>query len=242
MRLHLTVFCIILIMFSIACAGDKIDMKEKENKYRQEREKMVTQQIERRGVKDPLVLNAMKQVKRHLFVPEERQDFAYGDYPLPIGHQQTISQPYIVAVMTELLELKPDSKVLEIGTGSGYQAAVLAEIAQEVYTIEIVEPLCKKAEKFLKKLDYNNVRVKCADGYRGWKEAAPFDAIIITAAPPRVPEPLVKQLKPGGRLVLPVGDYWQELVIIRKTETGTKRERLFGVRFVPMTGEIQKVD
>lgn len=204
-----------------------------------ERALMVDEQIARRGVTDPLVLAAMRKVPRHEFVPESYRKYAYADEPLPIGEGQTISQPYIVAVMTDTLGLNKDSKVLEIGTGSGYQAAVLAEIAKDVYTIEIVEPLCKQAAATLARLGYTNVHVRCGDGYRGWPEAAPFDAIIVTAAPDHVPQPLVDQLKPLGRMCIPVGDLYQELMLITKTDRGVTQKEMLPVRFVPMTGEAE---
>ncbi len=204
-----------------------------------ERALMVEEQIARRGVKDPLVLAAMRKVPRHEFVPESYRKYSYADEPLPIGEGQTISQPYIVAVMTEVLGLARGSRVLEVGTGSGYQAAVLGEIAGEVYTIEIVEPLCKEAAATLARLGYANVHVRCGDGYRGWPEAAPFDAIIVTAAPDHVPQPLVDQLKPAGRMCIPVGDAYQELMLITKTEHGVTEKELLPVRFVPMTGEAE---
>lgn len=207
---------------------------------RQARERMVRQQIEARGVRDPRVLEAMRKVPRHLFVPSSLQSHAYDDTPLPIGHQQTISQPYIVAFMSESLELKPGQRVLEIGTGSGYQAAVLAELAREVFSIEIVEPLAKEADERLKELGYTNIKLRVGDGYRGWPEAAPFDAIMVTAAPDHVPPALIEQLAEGGRLVLPVGRLLQELVRIRRTPEGPRRESLLPVRFVPMTGEAEK--
>jgi protein-L-isoaspartate(D-aspartate) O-methyltransferase len=173
-------------------------------------------------------------VPRHRFVPPEMQEAAYDDTALPIGLGQTISQPYIVAFMTEALELKPGDRVLEIGTGSGYQAAVLSLLAREVYSIEIIEALGKKAEARLKQLGYANVRVRIGDGYRGWPESAPFDAIIVTAAPPDVPPTLVAQLGPGGRMVIPVGQYEQDLIRLRRTTRGLERESLLPVRFVPM--------
>ncbi len=207
---------------------------------RQARERMVRSQIESRDVRDARVLEAMRLVPRHLFVPAEIRRHAYADTPLPIGHGQTISQPYIVAFMSEAMELKPTDRVLEIGTGSGYQAAVLAHLAAEVYTIEIVEPLGKQAEGLLERLGYQNVRVRIGDGYRGWPDAAPFDAIMVTAAPDHVPQPLMDQLREGGRLVLPVGRFAQELIRIRKERGRTRRETLLPVRFVPMTGEAEK--
>ncbi len=209
----------------------------------EERTKMVARQIQARDVKDPNVLKAMRVVPRHAFVRPTEQRYAYVDNPLPIGYDQTISQPYIVAFMTEALKLKPDSKVLEIGTGSGYQAAVCAEIAQQLYTIEIVEGLAKRAKKCLKELGYPNVFVRFGDGFFGWPDAAPFDAIIGTAAAGRIPEPLLEQLKPGGRMILPYGSPrgFQYLVLITKDEKGNlRRKNVMPVRFVPMTGEVQK--
>ncbi|MBI4676403.1 MAG: protein-L-isoaspartate(D-aspartate) O-methyltransferase [Elusimicrobia bacterium] len=194
-------------------------------------------------VTDRRVLAAMLAVPRHEFVPAEAAELAYADQPLPIGEGQTISQPFIVGYMTEAMELEADDKVLEIGTGSGYQAAVLSLLVREVYSIEIVEPLAERAEATLRRLGYENVKVKAGDGYRGWPEHAPFDAIIVTCAPDHVPQPLADQLKLGGRLVIPVGaelsGYWsaQELVVVRKSAEGLKREDRMGVRFVPMTGE-----
>ncbi len=208
-----------------------------------EREEMVVTQIQARDVRDPNVLKAMRVVPRHAFVREREQQFAYADHPLPIGFEQTISQPYIVAFMTEALELKPDSKVLEIGTGSGYQAAVCAEIAAEVYTIEIVEGLAKQAEEKLKELGYPNVFVKAGDGYFGWPDKAPFDAIIGTAAAGKIPPPLLEQLKPGGRMILPVENQFgfQYLVLITKDQKGNiSKKNVMPVRFVPMTGEVTK--
>ena len=211
----------------------------------EERQRMVKTQIQARDITDPNVLNAMRIVPRHAFVRSSERSVAYTDSPLPIGFDQTISQPYIVGFMTQALKLDPNSKVLEIGTGSGYQAAVCAEIAREVYTIEIVEGLVKIAKERLKELGYPNVFVRAGDGFFGWKEHAPYDAIIGTAAAGRVPEPLIEQLKPGGRMILPVGSSsgLQELVIITKDQKGNlKKETVLPVRFVPMTGEVQKSD
>lgn len=208
--------------------------------YDQARLLMVEEQIAARGVTDSAVLDAMRAVPRHLFVAKRYRSEAYADYPLPIGEGQTISQPFIVGSMSEALELSPSDTVLEIGTGSGYQAAVLAEIVAAVYTIEILPVLGERAESTLSTLHYDNVHVKVGDGYRGWPEHAPFDAIIVTAAPDHVPQPLVDQLKTGGRLVLPVGDLNQSLVVLTKTPDGVVREERYGVRFVPMTGEAQK--
>jgi protein-L-isoaspartate(D-aspartate) O-methyltransferase len=201
------------------------------------RERMVDIQIRARGVKDPRVLAAMSRVERHRFVPERWRASAYGDHPLPIAEGQTISQPYIVALMTELLELRGGERVLEVGTGSGYQAAVLAELAKEVFTIEIIEPLAASARKRLDDLGYRNIRVKAGDGYLGWPEAAPFDAVIVTAAPDHVPQPLIDQLKEGGRMVIPVGTTFQELKRIVKRSGGIETRDVIPVRFVPFTGE-----
>lgn len=192
------------------------------------------------GISDKRVIAAMRAVQRHEFVPEKYRDAAYEDHPLPIGLNQTISQPYIVAYMTEMLKLEPDDKVLEIGTGSGYQAAVLAELAKEVYSIEILEPLAKDAEETLERLGYKNIKVLVGDGYQGWPEHAPFDAIIVTAAPDHIPQPLVEQLKIGGRLVIPVGKWSQRLILITKDENGVTEKNDLPVRFVPMTGEAQE--
>ena len=209
-------------------------------KWRILRENMVVNQIERRGVHDPKVLAAMRKVPRHLFVPEAFREDSYEDHPLPIGSDQTISQPYIVAKMTELMNLKGGEEVLEIGTGSGYQAAVLAEIALVVYTIEIIPELGLSAEKRLKEIGYKNILVRVGDGYKGWPEFAPFDGIIVTAAPPYVPQPLKDQLRVGGRLVLPVGEMFQELVVVTRTPTGYDTTKSIPVRFVPMTGKAQQ--
>jgi protein-L-isoaspartate(D-aspartate) O-methyltransferase len=200
---------------------------------------MVWQQIEARGITDSVVLDAMRVVPRHRFVPPQWEKDAYDDSPLPIGHGQTISQPYIVAVMTQALELKPRDRVLEIGTGSGYQAAVLAEIVDEVHTIEIVEALGQTAEKTLAALGYRNVFARIGDGYRGLPEKAPFDAIIVAAAPDHMPQPLLDQLAVGGRLILPLGDQDQNLVLVVKDADGLKQRTLISVRFVPMTGEAE---
>jgi protein-L-isoaspartate(D-aspartate) O-methyltransferase len=202
------------------------------------REAMVKRQIESRQVKDPRVLAAMRKVPRHLFVPAEVRDQSYADGPLPIGRGQTISQPYIVAVMTELLRLTGSERVLEIGTGSGYQAAVLAEVSREVNTIEIVPELAERARRTLKELNYGNVRVRTGDGWKGWPEKAPFDAIMVTAAPEEVPPPLVEQLRAGGRLVIPLGPAGrQELAVFTKEPGGLEKTTVFPVRFVPFTRE-----
>ncbi len=198
------------------------------------RQRMVADQIEARGVRDGRVLAAMRRVPRHRFVPEDEAAMAYEDHPLPIGQGQTISQPYIVAAMTELLELEPGDRVLEIGTGSGYQAAVLAEIGAKVFSIEIVPELAERARRTLSETGHPEVTVVTGDGWKGLPDRAPFDAIIVTAAPDRVPEALIDQLRPGGRLVVPVGTYFQTLRVIEKTESGVESRDVFGVRFVPM--------
>jgi protein-L-isoaspartate(D-aspartate) O-methyltransferase len=205
------------------------------------RSAMVEQQIRARGIAEPEVLAAMEQVPRHLFVaPAERAE-AYEDRPLSIGYGQTISQPFIVALMTSLANLRPDGRVLEIGTGSGYQAAVLSRVAGQVYSIEIVAPLAQFAQRTLASLGYDNVHVRVGDGYRGWPEAGPFDAIVVTAAPLEIPAPLLDQLKPGGRMVLPVGDVMQYLqVLTKRADGGYDRATVAPVRFVPMTGEAQR--
>jgi protein-L-isoaspartate(D-aspartate) O-methyltransferase len=205
----------------------------------QERECMVKTQIESRGIHDRAVLAAIQAVPRHVFVPSDVSPLAYNDSPLPIGNNQTISQPYIVAFMTNAARLKPTDKVLEVGTGSGYQAAVLGELANEVYTVEIVKPLAQRAEEVLKKLNYKNIHTRLADGYQGWPEAAPFDVIFITAAPDHIPQPLIDQLRVGGRFILPVGGGSQHLLRLTKTADGLEQESLLPVSFVPMTGIAQ---
>ena len=199
---------------------------------------MVKFHIEDRGIKDRRVLEAMEAVPRHEFVPDEYVNQAYGEHPLPIGYGQTISAPYIVAAMTELLQLRPDSKVLEIGTGSGYQGAILAELVQDVYSVEIVEELCEQAKKCLARLGYTNVKTMCGDGYYGWEKHAPYDAIIVTCAPDHIPQPLVDQLADGGRMVIPVGPpgLFQTLWLVERQGKEVKSERIMGVVFVPLTG------
>lgn len=210
----------------------------------EERLRMVAEQIEARGIDDARVLAAMRAVPRHEFVPPERAARAYDDRALSIGHGSTISQPYVVALMTELARVGPGSRVLEVGTGSGYQAALLAAIGCRVHSIEIVEPLAREARARLSRLGYGAVRVRAGDGYRGWPEVAPFDAVIVTAAAPRVPEPLLEQLAVGGRLVIPVdvpgGE--QELQVHERSENGISMQRVLGVRFIPMTGEVRSRD
>ena len=198
------------------------------------REKMIKRQIEARGVRDSRVLDAMRKVERHRFISEQYINEAYDDHPLPIGHGQTISQPYIVALMTELCNLNGTESVLEIGTGSGYQAAVLSLLAKEVYSIEIVESLGKGALKKLEELNYNNVYIRIGDGYKGWPEKAPFDVIMLTASPPEIPKILLEQLSDGGIMIAPVGDYNQELIKIENNNGTYRKETVTYVRFVPM--------
>ena len=205
-----------------------------------ERERMVDMQIRARGIRDPRVLEALRTVPRHRFVPPALQDQAYADTPLPIGSEQTISQPYIVAYMTEALRLPPDAVVLEIGTGSGYQAAVLAAVAREVYSIEIVPELAVRSAQVLSDLGYDNIHLRTGDGYRGWPEAAPFDGIIVTAAPDHVPPALVDQLAVGARLIIPVGRFSQDMRVVTRTAEGAVSETTIPVRFVPMTGEAEQ--
>ena len=210
--------------------------------YATARKRMVREQLTDlgRGITNARVVAAMGKVPRHEFVPEQLRAFAYDDAPLPIGHGQTISQPYVVAFMTERLDPKPADRVLEIGTGSGYQAAVLAELVAEVYSIEIVGPLAQQADAGLKRLGYTNVNVRAGDGFQGWPEAAPFDAIIVTCAPGKVPQPLIDQLKDGGRMIIPVGELdAQQLVLLRKQGNQLEKRAVLPVRFVPMTGEAQ---
>lgn len=242
MRKKVVLFLIVSCLMVLNCCrkkGVRVDYKDLEK----ERKAMVVEQIEKRGVKDKRVLKVMGKVSRHEFVPEKYRAFAYEDSPLPIGEGQTISQPYIVALMTECLNLEGEEKILEVGTGSGYQAAILSEMAKEVYTIEIVEPLAERAEELLKKLGYRNVKVKCGDGYLGWEEYAPFDGIIVTCAPEHIPQPLIDQLAEGGRMVIPVGEtqFPQVLKLVEKREGKVTIRNVIPVRFVPMTGdEVEK--
>jgi protein-L-isoaspartate(D-aspartate) O-methyltransferase len=232
----------LLTLTLVACVRDEPATVDSRLDYAQERTEMIETDIAGRGIRDPLVLAAMREVPRHAFVPPSQVEFAYEDRPLPIGEGQTISQPYIVALMTEALQLTPTSRVLEIGTGSGYQAAVLAEITPHIWTIEIVERLGERAAEDLKMQGYDTVRCRIGDGYRGWPEEAPFDAIIVTAAPGFVPPALLDQLAPTGCLVIPVGEEYatQELLRITKDERGReKHESLGAVRFVPMTGKVR---
>lgn len=204
-----------------------------------ERQYMVERQIRGRGIRDEAVLQAMSTVLRHLFVNPSQAYLAYEDYPLPIGYNQTISQPYIVAYMTEAAEISPQDKVLEIGTGSGYQAAVLGELAKEVYTIEIEPKLASRASQIIEKLGYANVLVREGDGYQGWAEHAPYDAILVTAAPERIPQPLIEQLAIGGKLVIPVGKLYQNIMVLKKTSEGIIEERTIAVRFVPLRRNLE---
>ncbi len=205
------------------------------------REQMVREQLEGRDIKDLRVLEAMRRVPRHRFVPEQLVESAYEDNPLPLILGQTISQPYIVAYMTQVLAMRGGERVLEIGTGSGYQAAILAEIASEVYTIEILPELALQAQSLLDSLGYTNIHVRTGDGYMGWPEAAPFDRVIVTAAPDHIPQPLIDQLAPGGKMVIPVGRLDQDLILLEKNEKGVSRKSMIPVRFVPMTGKAQGV-
>jgi len=231
--LYILILTVILILQTAVHAEDV---------YKQRRQLMVEKDIKARGISDAKVLQAMGKVPRHLLVDEYIRDRVYEDYPLPIGEGQTISQPYVVALMTESLKLKPGDKVLEIGTGSGYQAVILAEIVKDVYTIEIRRGLAEKAEKRLNELGYKNIRIKYGDGYFGWEEQAPFDAIIITASANHIPPPLIKQLKEGGRLIIPLGStvYYQTLTLATKIKGELDLEQISSVVFVPMVGEMEK--
>ena len=208
-----------------------------QDSYSRQRLNMVSQQVESRGIKDSLTLTSLRKVKRHLFVPEDLTEDAYEDGPLPIGYGQTISQPYIVALMTELMHLGPSDRVLEIGTGSGYQAAVLGEITDSVFTVEIIEELARSARARLQRLGYSNVQVRNTDGYDGWPDAAPFDAIIVTAAAEHIPPPLLGQLKNGGRMVIPIGHpfFVQNLIVVTKHNGAVHTQTIIPVRFVPLT-------
>lgn len=234
-RFPLCVAVIGLLIWAPSCNGGKgADSQPMDQNRAIERQRMLDQYIIPSGVKDPDVIATMRRVPRHRFVPARYSIFAYIDGPLPIGYSQTISQPSLVASMTEALALKKADKVLEIGTGSGYQAAILGELAEKVFTIEIVEPLARQATQTLTELGYKNVRVRAGDGYLGWPEEAPFDAIIVTAAPEQVPQPLLDQLAIGGRLILPVGRDIQTLDLYRRTADGYQRKTLTLVRFVPL--------
>ena len=238
----------LLLMGSIlwglpACTGSQLSNWQASQdtsplaQFERQRLQMVERQLRLRGIHNEAVLDAMSRVPRHQFVPTSQERAAYEDRPLPIGHGQTISQPYIVAFMTEAAEISPEDVVLEIGTGSGYQAAILAELAKEVYTIEIVPELAERASRTLAELGYDNVFVKQGDGYIGWEEHAPYDAILVTAAPDHIPEPLIEQLVTDGKLVIPVGTWFQELLVLEKTADGLVEERSLPVRFVPLVSE-----
>ena len=234
------IFAWIVLVASWWSAGFATDEKTSDSTLIDARLRMVDNQIAARGIKNKLVLAAMKAVERHLFVPAKYRVYAYEDRPLPIEHDQTISQPYIVGLMTELAGIDSTEKVLEIGTGSGYQAAVLSVLARQVFTIEIVKPLADSSGALLERLGYDNVTVRAGDGFVGWPEEAPFDAVIVTCAPEEIPPALIEQLGDGGRLVIPVGDIWQELVLLTKEGDKLKRKSIIPVRFVPMTGEAEK--
>jgi protein-L-isoaspartate(D-aspartate) O-methyltransferase len=260
-RRQLAVCAVAVAALATACVPDPADQQQKgqemhtttgsdnggtarddsEDRFADERRRMVQTQMAARDITNERVLDALRRVPRHRFVPEHLQDSAHTDRPLPIGEKQTISQPYIVALMTQLAQPKPDSIALDVGTGSGYQAAVLGELCKHVYSIEIVESLARDAAQRLDALGYDNVTVRAGDGYRGWPEHAPFDVIIVAAAPDHIPSALVEQLAPGGRLIVPVGSYYQELTVVEKQPDGTTRQwSVAPVAFVPMTGEAQR--
>ena len=232
-----------IIVFSCSSKQQKYpSLREVQDEWwKQEAEQMVEDQIVARGIQDEYVIHAMKNTPRHLFIPEDLLEYAYHDHPLPIGYGQTISQPYIVALMTELLNLRSSGTVLEIGTGSGYQAAILAQLTDTCYSIEVVRELAESSAKKLKSLGYGNVLVKWGDGYKGWPEYAPFDAIIVTAAPENIPENLISQLKSGGRMIVPVGKFYQDLLLITKTKKGYQKDNIIPVRFVPMIHPDQEI-
>lgn len=215
---------------------DHVDAVVSEQELTRLRNEMINVQMIARGIKDPLVLEVMSRIRRHAFVPPGQERHAYDDGPLAIGEGQTISQPYIVALMTELAKIGPESRVLEVGTGSGYQTAVLAAIADQVYTIEILPSLSMGAQEKLEHMGYGNICFRTGDGHLGWPEEAPFDAILVTAAPGKMPDTLLDQLKEGGRMVIPIGQYSQDLHLITKTATGSRSENIIPVRFVPMIG------
>ncbi|HJR61143.1 MAG TPA: protein-L-isoaspartate(D-aspartate) O-methyltransferase [Vicinamibacterales bacterium] len=231
------IYSLPVLVGSVASTVCGMPQAEQHRDWTTDRHRMVAEQLRARDIRDERVLRAMERVPRHQFVPENVRGGAYADMPLPIGHDQTISQPYIVGFMTEALDVQPDHHVLEIGTGSGYQAAVLAELARDVYTIEIVEPLARTARERLASLGYKNVHVRAGNGYAGWPEQAPFDRIIVTAAPDEVPPALIQQLKIGGLMAIPIGTAVQELRILRRTPEGMQTLKTLPVRFVPMTGK-----
>jgi protein-L-isoaspartate(D-aspartate) O-methyltransferase len=229
----------VLLLLAVVAAG-LTAAASRQDEMAVARQRMI-EDIRARGVTDQRVLNALDSVPRHLFVPEAERAAAYEDTPLPIGAGQTISQPYIVALMTSLLGVKPGDRILEVGTGSGYQAAVLSRMGAEVYSIEILKPLGDRARRTLGEMGYRNVRLRIGDGYEGWLSASPFDGIIVTAAPPRIPDPLLRQLKTGGKLVIPVGNAYQDLIVLTKRrDGGFDRRNVLPVLFVPMTGEAQR--
>jgi protein-L-isoaspartate(D-aspartate) O-methyltransferase len=239
------VFTAIVIVLS--CVGNNAGAFETQNQsdpFAAARWQMIEHDLKTRDIDDPVVLRAMEKVQRHRFVDKSQWSDAYEDYPLPLGEGQTISQPYIVALMTQSLRLKKQDTVLEIGTGSGYQAAILAEIVRQVYSVEIIEKLARKADMLLRSLRYKNIKIKTGDGYKGWQEYAPYDAILVTCAVDHIPEPLIQQLKDGGRIILPLGSTTFAQTLVLGTKHGKKLETqtITGVRFVPMTGEGQKHD
>ncbi len=226
-----------LAIEAIACGEPQMEQRMSQADWQAARAEMVRTQLRSRDITDERVLSAMSRVERHLFVPESERAASYEDGPVPIGHGQTISQPYIVAFMTQALEVGPDDRVLEIGTGSGYQAAILAELAKELYTIEIVPELGERARSLLKSLGYENAHVRIGNGYAGWPEHAPYDRIMVTAAPEEIPPALIEQLRVGGLMAIPVGVGYQELRILRRTESGMETLKTLPVRFVPMVGK-----
>ena len=237
---------ILVVTFGLHSSCSQQDERERlrreteEKEYSILRNNMVEKQIIGRGIQDPRVIEAMRKVPRHLFVPESGKKFAYSDRPLAIGYGQFISRPYIIALMTEALKLEGGEKVLEIGTGSGYQSAIMAEIVEEVYSIEIINELANQAKQRLDELGHENIHIKVADGYHGWKEFALFDDILVTAAPDHIPLPLLEQLKVGGQMIIPVGELFQELILLTKTSEGYQEQRIIPVKFEPMTGEAEK--
>ena len=233
-------FVFLLISSCLPLAQNHSSSSEED--FKRQRHKMVQHQLETRDIRNPQVLEVMRRVPRHKFVPEKNRHYSYADSPLPIGERQTISQPYIVALMSQTADPQPDDRALEIGTGSGYQAAVLIELVQDVYTIEIIPALAERSKKLLSELGYDNIHPLQGDGYRGWPEKAPFDIILVTAAAKRIPDPLLEQLAEGGKLVMPVGSTRgaQVLTLVTKKDGKLRRERITGVRFVPMTGEAQR--
>jgi protein-L-isoaspartate(D-aspartate) O-methyltransferase len=235
----------VLLILSLALNGIKWatqgqNSAPSEAQFQSQRQYMIKEQLEARGIREPRVLKAMLTVPRHLFVEPNLAPLAYEDYPLPIANNQTISQPYIVAYMTELAAISPQAKVLEIGTGSGYQAAILGLLAKKVYTIEFFPELAQKARHLLQELGYTNIQVKAGDGYQGWAEHAPYDAILVTAAPDHIPQPLIDQLAINGKMLIPVGKWSQYLVILTKTEYGIVENRTLPVRFVPLMRKIER--